>query len=123
MVRKMKPEEAIDILAITPKAAAQTLQYALKTALSNAKQKGMDLQNINVKSLEINESMKMKRFRAGTRGRIKPYAKRMSHIKIVLSDDLKLKTLASSSTSRSGQNSNIKTEAKNSKLKKEKGGK
>ncbi|MDP3974234.1 MAG: 50S ribosomal protein L22 [Candidatus Daviesbacteria bacterium] len=87
MVRKMKPEEAIDILAITPKASAQTLQYALKTALANAKQKGMDLQNINVKSLEINESMKMKRFRAGTRGRIKPYAKRMSHIKIVLSDE------------------------------------
>jgi len=63
----------------------------LQTVLANAKVAGMDLQKIEFKKLEIDESMKMRRFRAGTRGRVKPYKKRMSHIKIVLTDDLKLK--------------------------------
>jgi large subunit ribosomal protein L22 len=87
MVRNLNLHQAIDILDLTPKAASKYLSEALKTSLANAKQKGMDLGKTAVKSLEINESMKMKRFRAGTRGRIKPYVKRMSHIRIVITDN------------------------------------
>lgn len=88
MVRKMTPVEALNILRITPKYAAKDLEKALETVLANAKQQGLDASKMNFKHLEINESMKMRRFRAGTRGRAKPYKKRMSHIKIVLSDEL-----------------------------------
>ena len=86
MVRFMKPVKALDVLKFTPKAAAKDLAKAIQTALANAKQKGLSAENMNFEKLEVNESLKMRRMRAGTRGRAKPYKKRMAHIRIVLSD-------------------------------------
>lgn len=86
MVRSMEPTKALDILMITPKAASKDLSAAIKTALANAKQKGLEADKVIFKKIEINESTKMKRYRAGTRGRVKPYKRRMAHIKIVLVD-------------------------------------
>lgn len=86
MVRKMSPNKALDILKVTPKDAAKDLVKALETVLANAKQAGLEGEKTVFKKIEINESMKMRRFHAGTRGRVKPYKRRMSHIKIVLSD-------------------------------------
>lgn len=90
MIRKMQPNKALDVLRVTPKYAASDLIKALETVLANAKQVGIDIEKIGFKKIEINESMKMRRFRAGTRGRVKPYKRRMSHIKIVLSDEGKV---------------------------------
>lgn len=87
MVRKMSPAQAVDILQVTPKAAAGDLKKAIQTVLANAKQQGLDPDKAIFKKVEIDESSKMRRFRAGTRGRVKPYKKRMSHIKIVLTED------------------------------------
>lgn len=88
MVRKVDPQEALNVLGVTPKAAAKDLSLAIKVALANAKQKGLLEGKVLFKSIEINEAGKMKRYRAGTRGRARPYTKKMSHIKIVLSDEL-----------------------------------
>lgn len=109
MVRKMQPDKALETLKFAQKAAAKELSNAINTALSNAKQKG--LSEVSFKHIEINEGPKMKRFRAGARGRVKPYKRRMAHIKIVLSDDLREKGKVIS------KKSEIKNEAK------EKGGK
>lgn len=87
MVRKMNPIKALDVLRLTPKYAGRDLAKAIETVLANAKVAGMDTDKVTFKKLEIDESIKMRRFRAGTRGRTKPYKKRMSHIKIVLSDE------------------------------------
>lgn len=87
MVKKMEPNRALDVLKVTPKYAAKDLIKALETVLANARQAGLDTQKVVFKKLEIDESMKMRRFRAGTRGRVKPYKRRMSHIKIVLTDN------------------------------------
>ena len=94
MVRKMTPARSLDILRLTPKMAAGDLVKALESVLANAKQKGLDADKLNFKKIEINESMKMRRFRAGTRGRVRPFKRRMSHIKIVLSDNPEEKTKA-----------------------------
>ncbi len=88
MIRDMEPSRALDVLRVTPKYAAKNLTKAIETVLANARQAGMEIEKVVFKKLEINESMKMRRFRAGTRGRVKPYKRRMSHIKIVLSDEL-----------------------------------
>lgn len=87
MVRKMSPQQALETLRFTPKAAAKDLEKAVKVALANAKQAGLDDLGLIFAKIEVNEGAKMRRFRAGTRGRVKPYKKRMSHIKIVLSDN------------------------------------
>lgn len=87
LIRKMKPTKALDVLRVTHKYAASDLVKAMETVLANVRQAGLDIDKVNFKKLEIDESMSSKRFRAGTRGRAKPYKKRMSHIKIVLSDE------------------------------------
>lgn len=87
-IRKMEPTKALDVLRFTPKAAAKDLIAAIKVALANAKQQGLQSDKVTFRKVEINEGVKMRRFRAGTRGRVKPYKRRMSHIKIVLSDEL-----------------------------------
>lgn len=89
MVRKMDPYAALDILQFTRNSAAVPLSKAIKTVIANAGSK----EGLIFKSIEINEALKMRRYRVGTagRGRGRPYKKRMSHIRIILSDDITLK--------------------------------
>ncbi len=88
MIRKMSPAKAMDVLAITDKYAAKDLLKSINTVISNAKVVGGDLEKLVFKTIEINEGSKMKRFRAGTRGRARTYVKKMAHIKIVVSDQV-----------------------------------
>lgn len=89
MVRKMDPYAALDVLQFTTNGAARPLAKAIKTVIAN----GGSKEGLSFKSIEINEGLKAKRYRVGTagRGRGRPYKKRMSHIKIVLTDDVKMK--------------------------------
>lgn len=86
MVRKMDPYRALEVLQFTKNAAAQPLMKAIKTAIANAGKK----ESLGFSKIEINDGPKLKRQRAGTagRGRGRPYKKRWSHIKIVLTDDV-----------------------------------
>lgn len=88
MVRSLTPQQAVAMLALTNKAAAAPLSGAIKTALAGIKMQSQDLAKFYFKSLEVNEGPAMKRFRAGTRGRAKPYKKRTSQIRVILSDEL-----------------------------------
>lgn len=92
MVRKMEPNKALGILRVTQKYAAKDLSKAIEVVLANARQAGMDANKVGFKKIEIDKSVVLRRFHAGTRGRVKPYKRRMSHIKIVLSDDLSEKS-------------------------------
>ena len=85
MVRKMDPYRALDVLQFTNKAAALPMAKAIKSVLANAGK----TEGLSFVSIEINEGLKMKRYRAGTagRGRGRPYRRRMSHIKIVVTDE------------------------------------
>lgn len=87
MVRQTQPNKALEILKFTQNYGAKDLAAAIKTALANARQQGLTDGAIYFKAIEINGAAMMKRLRAGTKGRAKPYARRMSHIKIVLSDE------------------------------------
>lgn len=86
MVRKMSPTRAFDVLEVTKKYAAKDLLKAINTAISNAKQLGVDTDKVTFKRIEINEGPRMKRYMAAPRGRARPYARKMAHIKIVLTD-------------------------------------
>lgn len=93
MVRKMNPDQALEMLSFTNRAAASPLAKAIKTAIANSgtdPSTGSGEKALVFKKIEINEGMKMKRNRVGTagRGRSRPYRRRMSHIKIVLTDEI-----------------------------------
>jgi large subunit ribosomal protein L22 len=86
MVRKMTPAQAVLQLRFTNAAAAPLLAKAIKTAVANAGSS----ENLMFKSIEINEGLRMRRIRVGTagRGRNRPYKKRYSHVKIVVTDEM-----------------------------------
>ncbi len=87
MIRTMTPDQALDVLEFTQKAATEAVSKAIKTAMGNAK--GTDAP-LFFESIEINEGMKLKRYRVGTagRGRGRAYKRRMGIIKIILTDEM-----------------------------------
>ncbi len=94
MIKKMKPTEAIEKLPFTHKRAAEPLAKVIKSAVANAKQKGAIESELVFKEIQINEGPRLKRFRAGSRGRAKPYRKEMSHIRVVVETLAKVETKA-----------------------------
>lgn len=84
MIKGLTPEKALEILPYLDKKASEPLLKALKTVVANAKQKGIQESELLFKAVQINEGPRLKRFRAGARGRAKPYKRRMSHIRIIL---------------------------------------
>ena len=85
-VRSLTPEKALEVLPFIRKRGAENISKAIKTAVANARVKGMNESNLIFKTLEINEGPRLKRFIAVSRGRAHNYVKQMSHIRIVLTE-------------------------------------
>lgn len=84
MVKRLTPAEAVSRLPFSGKRASEPLIKAISTAIANAKQKGVTEGELIFKEIQINQGPKLKRWQAGSRGRAKPYAHIMSHIRVVL---------------------------------------
>lgn len=88
MVKHLSPARAVEVLPYMQKRAADPLQKVIKSAIANAQQKGVaNIDNLQFSEIQVNEGPRLKRYRAGARGRYKPYTRDMSHIRIVLTDD------------------------------------
>lgn len=86
-VKKLSVDEAITALTITPKRGGNVLLTTLKSALSNAVNNlKLDKNALVIESIEITEGQALKRFRPSTRGRVHPYKKRGSNVRIVLKE-------------------------------------
>jgi large subunit ribosomal protein L22 len=89
-IRTMPVESALASLNVMPKRAARaiakTLQSAVANATNNAK---LDRAALQIVRIDVSEGQSLKRFHPSTRGRIHPYKKRSSHIRIILEDQKK----------------------------------
>lgn len=79
--------EATDLLSLIPRKSARLLAKTLKSAVANAENN----HNLSADKLIVHRALVecgpvLKRFKAGARGSAKPRVKRMSHLRIVLSD-------------------------------------
>lgn len=84
-VRKLPIDDALAMLEILNKRAALPLAKTLKSALSNALHNAkLEKDQLVIGSIEVTEGPFLKRFHPSTRGRIHPYKKRSSHIRITL---------------------------------------
>lgn len=84
LVRDMQPVKALEILPHVGKRAAEPLAKVIKTAIANAKVKKLSEADLVFKEIQINEGPRLKRWKPGAKGRVKPYIRRMSHIRVVL---------------------------------------
>jgi len=86
-VRGLSVAQAQDALSVIDKRGAHHLDKALKSAIANAVNNSkMEKNNLVIKTIDVNEGAFLKRFRPSTRGRVHPYKKRTSNIRIVLED-------------------------------------
>ena len=84
VVRELSPKDAVERLPYLQKRAADPLRKVILTAIANAKNVDVNVEDLTLKEIQINEGPRLKRWRAGARGRAKPYRRRMSHIRVIL---------------------------------------
>ena len=84
LAKKYSPTQAIEVLPFTGKRNAEALVKVIKSAIANARQKGISDDNLKFNEIRIGEGPALKRGRAVSRGRWHPYEKMMSHIRVVL---------------------------------------
>ncbi|HSW97995.1 MAG TPA: 50S ribosomal protein L22 [Candidatus Saccharimonadales bacterium] len=86
-IRKMSAKQALATLSLVEKRSASSLTKILKSAIANAVNNAKLIEdNLVIDQLIVTEGPFLKRFHASTRGRIHPYKKRSSHIRIVLKE-------------------------------------
>lgn len=86
-VRGRPVQEAIDFLTFTRKSAAVDLSKLLRSAVSNADQKGgIDVDNLVVKSIWVDQGPTLRRFLARARGSASRINKKTSHITVILEE-------------------------------------
>lgn len=86
-VRNLSVQEALDALSVIEKRGANDLEKVLKSAIANAVNNSkLDRANLKIVAIDVNEGTALKRFHPSTRGRVHPYKKRSSSIRIVLED-------------------------------------
>ena len=87
LIRKMSPSEALVQLDHMPKLGAEPMAKALASAIANASQKQAKGEDLRFKLIEVMGGPVMKRFHAVSRGQAHSYKKRMTHVRIVLTDE------------------------------------
>ena len=86
-VQGRKANEAVDLLTLIPRKSARLIVKTLKSAIANAENNNnLSADTLVVKSAIVENGPVLKRFKAGARGSAMPRRKKMSHIRIVLSD-------------------------------------
>lgn len=86
-IQGRKAAEAVDYLTLIPRKSALLIAKTLKSAIANAENNNnLSADALTVKTAIIENGPVLKRFKAGARGTAMPRRKKMSHIRIVLSD-------------------------------------
>jgi len=85
LVRGLPVDEAADLLAFAPQAAAETVGKILASAVANAETtEGLDRAELVVSKAMVDEGPTMKRWRPRAQGRATRINKRTSHITLVV---------------------------------------
>ena len=87
LIRGKPVDQAISILAYTPKKGAAILRKLLESAIANAEHNdGADIDALKVKIIHVERGMFMKRFQARAKGRGNRVTKQTCHIFITVGD-------------------------------------
>ena len=114
-VKKKNLSSANAVLSVMNKRAALPIKKTIDSAIANAVNNfKADKTNLTIRDVIVSEGVSMKRYHFAARGRTRPYKRRTSHIRVVLTDNIK----SEARNPKSETNSN-KTEIQNVKNEKE----
>ena len=81
MIRGKRVDQALSILAFSPKKGAVIIKKVLESAIANAEHNdGADIDELKVKTIYVEKGMVMKRFIARAKGRGDRFTKQSCHI-------------------------------------------
>jgi len=87
LIKGWKANEAISQLRYLNKAAALPVIEIIKSGISAAKNKDLDLESLKIEMVKCDEGPRLKRRRVIHKGRATAINKRMSHITLILKDE------------------------------------
>lgn len=88
-VRGMRAQDALQVLALLPQAAAVPVYKTVKSALANAEENyALEAEDMVIAQIQVDEGPRLRRARYGARGRFKPVRKRLSHITVILEEKM-----------------------------------
>ena len=86
-IRNASAVDALNALVVMRKRGATVLEKLLKSAIANAVNNAkLQKETLKIESILVTDGPANKRFRPSTRGRVHPYKKRTSHIRITLKE-------------------------------------
>ncbi len=87
MIKSKPIEDAINILSLTPRAAAVVVKKAIQSAVANATENHkMKEEDLFISRILVNEGPTLRRFRPRARGRATRIRKRTSHLSVYVSN-------------------------------------
>jgi large subunit ribosomal protein L22 len=87
LIRGRTVEQALNILAFTPKRGAQLIKKVLESAIANAEHNdGADVDELRVSRIDVDRGFSLKRFQARAKGRGNRILKPTCHIFVTVSD-------------------------------------
>ena len=90
VVRGKSVEAAMDFLSFHKQKASEVIKKLLESAIANAENNDKaDIDSLVVKSIIVNQGMRLKRMKPRARGRADRIIKPSCHIEIILSDQEK----------------------------------
>lgn len=90
IVRRRPASDAVAILQVTNKKGARILGKVLKSALANAKTKGLDESRLVVKEVLTDNGPTMKRIFPRSQGRMDRMLKRTTHVTVIVAEGKKV---------------------------------
>lgn len=88
LVRWKKAQESLDALQFIPKRTAKILYKVIKSAIGNATNAWLKLEDLYIKSIEVWRWPKIKRIRFVSRSRVNYIIKHRAFVKVILSNNI-----------------------------------
>ena len=88
-IQGMEASRAMNTLKFIPRKSARLISKTLQSAMANAENNNnRNADDLYISEAIVEEGPALKRFRPCARGSAHPYKKRMSHLRITLSDEV-----------------------------------
>jgi large subunit ribosomal protein L22 len=87
LIRGKPVDQALNVLAFSPKKGARIIKKVLESAIANAEHNdGADIDELKVKTIYVDKAATLKRFTARAKGRGNQIGKQSCHILVVVGD-------------------------------------
>lgn len=86
-LKNLSIDKALQVLSVTQKRASSTLEKTIKSAVANAVNNAkLNRDLLVIDRIEVSPGQALKRYHPSSRGRVHPYKKKSSHIRVVLKE-------------------------------------